>query len=190
MHATGNFHVFWQSDEQDGSLWGIFGQSFDQDGAPTGDEFQFNTYSIEEQMMPAAAIDEDGDFLVAWMSNGQDGSAHGIYADYGWIQNPNSVAEENSCPASLSLGHPTLLSVGAPARLSLVLSAPALVDLSLYDVRGTLVRCLVRELLSNGTHEVLWDGARTTGEPAPSGLYFLRGRAGRAEASERVIVLR
>ena len=190
MHESGHFLVSWQSDVQDGSLWGVFGQAFGSDGTPIAEEFQVNTFTTEQQMMPAAAMDENGDFLVAWMSNGQDGSEFGIYADYGWIQNPSSVAMPDAAAPAVALGHPTLLTTGAPARLPLLLSAPSAVDLSLYDTRGALVRCLARGFLPSGRHEVVWDGFAESGSRAPSGIYFLRARAGRAEVSRRIVVLR
>jgi len=54
-------------------------------GDPQGPEFQVNTYTTYWQSGPAVAIDADGDFVVAWTSDGleglgQDGSDSGIYA--------------------------------------------------------------------------------------------------------------
>jgi hypothetical protein len=45
-----------------------------------GQEFQVNTYTTGSQLHPALATDADGDFLIAWHSNGQDGSSYGVYA--------------------------------------------------------------------------------------------------------------
>ena len=191
MQRGGDFVVFWQSDAQDGSQWGVFGQAYDQDGDTIGDEFQFNTYTTGMQMMPAAAIDQSGGYLAAWMSEGQDGSGQGIYADYGLLFDPGAVPPEDALPTPIITLHcPTLVSPGARARLSFVLAAPAAVDVSLYDTRGSLLRCLLRDVLPSGTQEVVWDGAGASGQPAPSGVYFVRTQAGRAEALGRIVVLR
>jgi hypothetical protein len=190
MQRGGDFVIFWQSDAQDGSQWGVFGQAYDQDGDAIDEEFQFNTYTTGMQMMPSAAIDQNGDYLVAWMSSDQDGSGQGIYADYGWLFDPGAVAQDDALPAGLALRCPTLVPPGAPARLSLALAAPAAVDLSVYDARGSLLRRLVREVLASGTHEIVWDGAGASGRPVPSGVYFVRTQAGRADASRRIVVLR
>ena len=52
--------------------------------APTntrrGAEFQANTYTTGEQGFGLAASDEVGNLVVAWSSDGQDGSYFGIYA--------------------------------------------------------------------------------------------------------------
>src|SRR5688572_4165571 len=49
--------------------------------APAGPEFLVNTRTENRQHEAAVAADADGDFVVAWTSNGQDnGSGFGVYA--------------------------------------------------------------------------------------------------------------
>jgi hypothetical protein len=64
--ADGNFVVVWRSRDQDGSLYGIFGQRFDAAGNRRGGEFQVNTYTSDSQLSPAVASDADGNFVVVW----------------------------------------------------------------------------------------------------------------------------
>ena len=78
--AAGNFLVAWESNLQDGSARGIYAQRFDAGGAPQQSEFRVNTYTTDTQQFPAVAMDRDGDFVVAWDSNGQDGSNNSVYA--------------------------------------------------------------------------------------------------------------
>jgi hypothetical protein len=79
--ANGDFVVVWASaGGQDGSSYGVFGRRFDSAGVPQAGEFQANTYTPLNQGPPAVAIDADGDFVVAWKSNEQDGSLAGIFA--------------------------------------------------------------------------------------------------------------
>ena len=49
-----------------------------------------------------------------------------------------------------------------------------LVQLTVFDARGHVVRQLVRENRSPGTHEVIWDGRDTVGRRVGSGLYFYK----------------
>ena len=72
--------MVWQSYQQDGSDWGVFGQRFNAAGGKLGGEFQVNTYTSDKQDNPAVAMDAAGDFVVTWASFGQDGSGYGIYA--------------------------------------------------------------------------------------------------------------
>ena len=78
--ASGNrFAVVWQSQDQDTSGYGIFGQRYNFDGAPLGSEFLVNTFVAGDQSQPAAANDISADFAVVWQSTGQDGNAAGVY---------------------------------------------------------------------------------------------------------------
>src|SRR4051812_7850696 len=47
---------------------------------PVGGEFPVNTYSTNYQQHQDVATDSAGDFVIAWSSNGQDGSGYGVYA--------------------------------------------------------------------------------------------------------------
>jgi hypothetical protein len=80
IDSDGDFVVAWQSFGQDGSNYGIYAQRYNSSGTAQGSEFRVNTYTTNSQRNPSVAIDSDGDFVVAWQSNGQDGSNYGIYA--------------------------------------------------------------------------------------------------------------
>ena len=76
----GGFLVSWQSDAQDGNGYGIYAQRYNASGVAVGTEFRVNTYTVSHQELPTVTALNDGGFLVSWMSNGQDGSSWGIYA--------------------------------------------------------------------------------------------------------------
>lgn len=76
---------------------------------------------------------------------------------------------------------PNPASAKALIRFSLAETGPA--SLSVYDVRGRLVRRLVEGPQEAGAHEVIWDGSSDDGTPAASGVYYLRLAA--AGVSER-----
>jgi hypothetical protein len=78
MDASGDFVVAWQS--SDGSGYGIYAQRYNAAGVPQGAEFPVNTYTTLRQAAPAVAMDADGNFIVAWQSQLQDGSNYGVYA--------------------------------------------------------------------------------------------------------------
>ena len=77
--ANGDFIVFWQGYEQDGSGSGVFGRRFDASGAPKGPEFRANSHTTGNQARPALALDPSGSFVVVWESEGQDGSDDGVF---------------------------------------------------------------------------------------------------------------
>ena len=76
----GDFVVVWRSYGQDSDGYGIYAQRYNASGVAQGSEFLVNTTTVNNQRDPSVAIDADGDFVIAWQSNGQDGSGYGIYA--------------------------------------------------------------------------------------------------------------
>ena len=76
--ADGGFVMTWQADLQDGSGWGIYGQRYNAAGAMAGSEFKVNGTVTSDQYQPSVIALTNG-FLVAWTSDGQDGSGLGIY---------------------------------------------------------------------------------------------------------------
>ncbi len=82
VDADGDALIAWMSYGQDGSGFsgfGIFGQRFDSAGAKVGVEFQISTQTMGSQNRPSVAVDVDGDAVVVWVSDDQDGSGDGIY---------------------------------------------------------------------------------------------------------------
>jgi len=64
------------------------------------------------------------------------------------------------------------------------------VSVGIYDVAGHLVRELVNEPQSAGSHSVMWRGNDDRGAPVTSGVYFARLRAGSEVRTQRVVKLR
>ena len=77
--SSGGFVVTWDSDGQDGSFFGVFGQLLDSAGNKVGNEFQVNTYTNDYQGGSSVAGLSGGGFVVTWDSYGQDGSELGVY---------------------------------------------------------------------------------------------------------------
>jgi len=80
IDSNGGFVIVWDSELQDGSSLGVYGQCYSATGVPQGGEFRVNQYTTGAQAYPAVAMDADGDFLVTWQSDGQDGDGRGVYA--------------------------------------------------------------------------------------------------------------
>ena len=76
---NGDFVVVFPSYEQDGDVIGVFARRFTASGAPLGAEFQVNTRTQGAQYNATIAADADGDFVVVWTGQQQDGSYGGIF---------------------------------------------------------------------------------------------------------------
>ncbi len=81
MTPSGEFTVVWTSAGQrvDG-LSDIYSQRFNANGERVNNEAVLNTYPAGAQTDPSIALNAAGNFIVAWTSDGQDGSGAGVYA--------------------------------------------------------------------------------------------------------------
>jgi hypothetical protein len=70
------------------------------------------------------------------------------------------------------------------------LPGPQNVTLSLYDVRGALVRLLASGTCDAGRHEVVWDGRDGRGREAASGIYFYSLETAGVRETRRLVLLR
>jgi hypothetical protein len=77
---SGNLVVVWESHDWGRDAHGIFGQRYDSSGVPLGAEFRVNTYATNVFWSPDVASDSSGNFVIVWSSDGQDGSADGVFA--------------------------------------------------------------------------------------------------------------
>jgi hypothetical protein len=79
--ADGDFVIAWESFNQIvSSGYDVFAKRFNSAGAVLATEFKVNTYTANNQAVPAVAADADGDFVAAWHSLHQDGDDMGIFA--------------------------------------------------------------------------------------------------------------
>jgi hypothetical protein len=77
--ADGSFVIVWQSTRQEAGA-GIYAQRFSPTGVKVGSEFRINDTTLGDQTRPAVVALANNDFVVTWMSRGQDRSGQGIYA--------------------------------------------------------------------------------------------------------------
>jgi hypothetical protein len=69
MDAEGNFVVTWHGpglvelERED-----IFARRFDPNGGALGDEFPVNSHTVDSQLFPSVAVNDDGTFVVVWES--------------------------------------------------------------------------------------------------------------------------
>lgn len=67
-NASGEFVITWSSFDQDGSSGGIYAQRYDSAGQTQGSEFLVNTSTFNNQASSVVALDETGNFVIAWHS--------------------------------------------------------------------------------------------------------------------------
>jgi hypothetical protein len=79
MDELGGFVVVWAGEGREDQQ-GIYARSYDATGTAIGQQFIINSFRTSGQTQPSVAMDNDGDFVVAWTSFGQDGDRDGVVA--------------------------------------------------------------------------------------------------------------
>jgi len=64
------------------------------------------------------------------------------------------------------------------------------VEIDVYNLRGELVRRLLRQSYPSGSHQVRWDGRDDSGSEVASGVYVFRMVAGSAVDQRKAVLVR
>ncbi len=75
-------------------------------------------------------------------------------------------------------------------RIEFSLSQNDHVKLTVFDLKGRLVRVLLNSPRPPGRHVEQWDGRDKNGRPVPSGVYFYELETGEAERVRKMILIR
>ncbi len=104
-----------------------------------------------------------------------------------------TIAATTAVPPHTTGSELTLLARPNPfrgeARVTLVLSQPASLDVRVLDVSGRLVRTLSRGARPAGAHALVWDGRDDAGRVSAPGLYLVRASDGRTTRVTRLVRL-
>jgi len=77
----------------------------------------------------------------------------------------------------------------ADTHISYLIPQNALVSLEIHNIKGQLIRRLVNEHKSSGSHQVVWDGCDQTGRVVASGLYFARLKTNGRSLTSKIVKL-
>jgi hypothetical protein len=111
--VAGGFVVAWDSQGSGGSdtqQISIQGRRYDSAGTPQGDQFQINGYTTNSQAFPAMALGGNGDFVIAWQSNGShngDSSQYSIQAQHFYSTGPTPTLTPTNTPSPTPTNTPT-----------------------------------------------------------------------------------
>ena len=78
--SNGEFIAIWESYEQDGDGYGVYGQRFSSSGDRVGSEFLVNTTTNRSQENPSVATFSNNGFIIVWQTWGIDDEWEGIAA--------------------------------------------------------------------------------------------------------------
>ncbi|MFH1278495.1 MAG: FlgD immunoglobulin-like domain containing protein [Candidatus Eisenbacteria bacterium] len=105
------------------------------------------------------------------------------------LSDPTDVAEAGGLVAPLVLrALPNPFAAETAVRFGLTKRED--VDLRIFDIRGRLVTTLASGEKPAGFHDLTWSGRDDRGRSVPSGVYFLRLKAGGDEVTSRIVRMR
>lgn len=128
-----------------------------------------------------------------------DESIHVDLTDPGWtidnirvISGLSSYSDENPPSApdvdALYPNYPNPFNPETTIRFALADSAE--LTLSIYNIKGQLVRRLLDSALPSGVHSVVWDGKDDTGSDVSSGLYLYRMDNGSFHQTRKMMLVK
>lgn len=106
------------------------------------------------------------------------------------VMDPGESPPPSPLPADLRLEMAYPNPFNPTTTIEYSLHQPGEVALNVYDLKGALIRHLVKESQPAGTHDVLWDGRNDAGSLVPSGVYFCRAEQGPLASSLKLVLLK
>jgi parallel beta-helix repeat protein len=70
------------------------------------------------------------------------------------------------------------------------ITQPEACTLSIYNIKGELVKTLLKDNLEAGKHTITWDGSNDNNKITASGIYFCRLKSGENEQTRRILQLK
>lgn len=74
--------------------------------------------------------------------------------------------------------------------ISFYLQEHGLVNLSIYNMRGELVKKLVDNEEKSGIQKIKWDGKDEYGKPVSSGMYYFKISTGKYSSTKKMVLLK
>jgi hypothetical protein len=158
---------------------GVLGEYEDEMGSAKLGTAEFRVHSDEELEL----TDEDLALVVAdILSN--EGEKTMAVSSLGFRRGVTSVVYKNE----LAQNYPNPFNPLTTIAFSLERNSHA--NLSIYDVRGALVRELLDGPSDRGIHRIVWDGSNGNGQQVASGVYFYKLVAGSFTETRKMTILK
>ncbi len=101
-----------------------------------------------------------------------------------------SVNDNNTLPARFNLNQNYPNPFNPVTKISFELPKPGVVELTIFDVNGRVVKTLANTRYTRGLHELLWDGTNNHGLKVSSGQYFYSLKANGIVETKKMILLK
>ena len=65
-----------------------------------------------------------------------------------------------------------------------------LVNINIYDVKGTIIKSLINTNQEAGNRSIVWDATNNTGQPVSAGLYIYTIQVGGFRQSRKMVLVK
>ncbi|NOX38413.1 MAG: T9SS type A sorting domain-containing protein [Calditrichaeota bacterium] len=185
----GNFVIVWEDKRNDSG--DIYGQRYNHEGVPLGNNFIINTEKSNRQGAPRVKL-WNGKIYTVWESIHDPTAGYDIWANVlDWNDPYTRIAENGSAGVStyhLAQNYPNPFN--PTTTIQYTLPKAGKVILKIYNSLGQVVRTLVEEHQPAGRYTVQWNGRDDFGRQMPAGIYFYRLKAGQFEQVRKMVLVR
>jgi len=112
-----------------------------------------------------------------------------IYLTSGRLDSLTTKVEEDFDLSEFSiLNYPN--PVNEEVNISFSLPQKSYVKLSIYNLKGQLVKTLINEEYDSGNHQIKWNGRNKRNEPVSSGVYFYKFESEKYQKNKKILLIR
>ena len=104
--------------------------------------------------------------------------------------NGDAAGSTAQLPRAFSLAQNTPNPFNPSTTISYTVAQPTQVSLTVYDLRGRVVKTLVERFVDAGTYQVQWHGRDSKGRAVASGVYFYRLQAEEFTMVRKMVLLK
>jgi len=105
-------------------------------------------------------------------------------------EEPNEDADEVATPLTFALNQNYPNPFNPTTNISFSLPADSHVNVSVYNIKGQLVKTLLSEYVSRGRHTIQWHGDNSLGHSVGSGIYLIRVNDSSHTAVKKALLLK
>jgi uncharacterized delta-60 repeat protein len=148
-----------------------------------GGDFYERSYSIKQT--------SDGGYIIAGRTDSYGAGSDDFYIVKLAPDDPSAIDNSGGTrPTAISLGanYPNPFNPGT--TINYTLDRRAHVTMEVFNILGEVVRTLVDETKSAGTHQTIWDGNDDSGRPVPTGIYLYKMQADGYVQAKKMLLLK
>lgn len=162
------------------------------------DDQKHFTYRDEGTGWEAWPFDEPHYLIINAAIGGSWGGQHGIddsifpqkyYIDYVRVYAKSAKVNSNQKPDETRLSNTYPNPFNPKTTIEYVLDRNMDVDIAVKDVLGRQVKSLVNGEYSAGRYDIVWNGRNDSGDPLPSGHYFVHLQSDVARDMRKIVLL-